>query len=115
VAKSLGTATIIGYIKAVPQEMIVTFCSGMGASSFFASFTTLVFIEFGLESSGFFLALSLLIFPLYANFMWIEQKRLEFKQFQNYFVMNKQNPDMSKREDSGAPEKGIELEDIEII
>lgn len=47
--------------------------------------------------------------------MWIEQKRLEFKQFQNYFVMNKQNPDMSKREDSGAPEKGIELEDIEII
>lgn len=95
--------------------MIVTFCSGMGASSFFASFTTLVFIEFGLQSSGFFLALSLLIFPLYANFMWIEQKRLQYKQFQNYFVLSKENPDISKREQSGAPVKNIELEEIEVI
>lgn len=79
IAKSLGTATIIGYIKSIPQEMIVPFCSGMGASSFFTSFTTLIFIKFGLQLSGFFLVLGLLIFPLYASFMWIEQKRKQFK------------------------------------
>jgi hypothetical protein len=29
--------------------------------------------------------------------------------------MNKQSPDMSKREDSGVPDKNIELEKIEVI
>lgn len=95
--------------------MIVPFCSGMGASSFFTSFTTLIFIKFGLELSGFFLVLGLLIFPLYASFMWIEQKRQQFKQFQNYFVMNKENPDMQKRENSGEKQNEFELEKIEVI
>ena len=38
----------MGYMKGVPQELIVSFCSGMGASTFFAFFTTIMFMEFGL-------------------------------------------------------------------
>jgi len=50
-AKSIGEATIMGFMKGVPQELVVTFCSGMGSSSFFAFFTSLFFMEFGLELS----------------------------------------------------------------
>ena len=48
-AKTLGEACILGYLKAIPQEMVVTFSSGTGASIFFTSFSTLFFQEFGLD------------------------------------------------------------------
>ncbi len=78
-AKSIGEATVMGYMKGIPQELVVTFCSGMGSSTFFAFFSSLFFMEFGLELSHYFLVLAVLVLPLYTSFMWIESNRLRFK------------------------------------
>ena len=48
-AQSLGESILLGYCKAIPQELVVSFCSGIGISPFFGIFTTLVMTEFGVE------------------------------------------------------------------
>lgn len=89
----------MGYMKGIPQELVVTFCSGMGSSTFFAFFSSLFFMEFGLELSHYFLVLAVLVLPLYTGFMWIESNRLRFKQFHNCFVLDEKSPDLQKRTD----------------
>ena len=75
-AKSIGEATVVGYIKAIPQELVVSFSTGTGVSSFFQTFTTLILMEFGIGRFAYFLLIAVLIFPLYTCFMWIETQRL---------------------------------------
>ena len=73
---------------------MVSFCSGMGSSTFFAFFSSLFFMEFGLQLSGFFLGLAVLVAPLYLSFMWIEEMRDQFCQFNNIFILDEKKPDL---------------------
>ena len=68
----IGEATVMGYIKAIPQELVVPFSSGTGAACYFACITKLLLFEFGLNKAAYLLLLSLFIFPYYSSFMWVE-------------------------------------------
>ena len=73
----IGEATVMGYIKGIPQELVVPFSSGTGAACYFASITRLMLFEFGLSGASYLLLPGLLIVPLYQMFMWIEGNRKE--------------------------------------
>ena len=79
IARSLGEASFIGYLKAVPQELIVSFGSGTGVADFFGIVTALILSEFGMARSPYLLFLALLMFPYYMSFLWIENYRLKHK------------------------------------
>ena len=78
-ARSLGEASFIGYLKAVPQELIVSFGSGTGAADFFGIVTSLVLSEFGMARSPLLLLAVLLTFPYYTFFLWVEHYRMIHK------------------------------------
>jgi hypothetical protein len=81
-ASKLGEATIMGYLKGVPQELITSFTTGVGGSIFFAFFAQLWFMIFGLNQTHWTLLFMLATLPTYySSFMWIERNRIEHKQF----------------------------------
>lgn len=73
----MGEATVMGYIKGIPQELVVPFSSGTGAAYYFASITKLILFEFGHLWASYLLLPAILIIPFYQMFMWIEGNRKE--------------------------------------
>lgn len=47
-AKSIGEATIVGFMKALPQELIATYGTGTGLSDCFATLVMLMMVNFGI-------------------------------------------------------------------
>jgi hypothetical protein len=83
--RAVGEATILGYIKAIPQETVITFGTGSGVAVFYQIFTTILLNELGLWENFSFLILALMVIPLFAFFAWVEDHRLFHKQFRNVF------------------------------
>lgn len=73
-ASSIGEATVLGYIKSVPQEMVVTFSSGTGASFFVETVSSLLFSYLGWGKVAGFLVLALALFPYVISFRWIARQ-----------------------------------------
>ena len=67
-ARSIGESTIVGYIKAIPQELVCTFGTGTGMSDCFQSLTTLIILHFGMDSVNYALFLAVLIVPYFMFF-----------------------------------------------
>jgi len=80
-SRAIGEAVIVGYLKAVPQELIIPFSSGTGVASFFSILTTLLLNEFGFANSPYCLLFVILTLPYYLSFQWIEAYRLAHKQY----------------------------------
>jgi len=67
----------MGYIKGIPQELVVPFSSGTGAACYFASITKLMLFEFGHLWGSYLLLPGIFIVPFYHMFMWIDGHRKE--------------------------------------
>jgi hypothetical protein len=87
-AQALGESTFVGYLKAVPQELIQYYSMGRGMASFFGILTTVILMEFGMSKSPWFLLLTLCLFPYYCSFLWIDGYRVAHKQYFNRVSLN---------------------------
>lgn len=96
--RATGEATVLGYMKALPQELIVPFSTGQGVAVFFELFSSLSLQELDLwNSNQIFVFLAMLVLPYYHLFAWIEDKRLFHKQFRNVFKVDQHALDTSKQ------------------
>ena len=82
-ATAIGESTIIGYIKAVPQEMFTMYTMGKAIGMFFETATLLILMMFGLHVVVFVIPFTLFLLPFiyYSSFMWIEVNRKNHAQF----------------------------------
>lgn len=84
-AKTIGESTIVGYIKAIPQELICTFGTGTGIGDLFNTLTTLAIVHYGIEAADYSLFFSFLLIPYFMCFTYFENARLSHKQHKNVF------------------------------
>lgn len=96
-ARSIGEATILGYLKALPQELIVSFGTGSGVATFFYMFIALLLQEMSIWKHASFLILALLVIPYFHFFAWMEDNRLFHKQFRNIFQVDKTTMEVQTR------------------
>ena len=88
-AKAVGEATLVGYLKALPQELIATYGMGTGLSDCIATLVMMMAINFGMTWSYYFTFICIcLIAPFYLTFLWFEERRLEHAQFNNIFKLD---------------------------
>ena len=74
--RSIGEATIVGFMKALPQELIATYGTGTGLSDCIATGVILTMINFGIGWSYYFTFLAGCLVPVYFNcFIWFESVR----------------------------------------
>ena len=74
--RAIGESTIVGFMKALPQELIATYGTGTGLSDCFATGVMLTMVNFGIGWSYYFLFVSLCLVPVYFNcFIWFESVR----------------------------------------
>jgi CLN3 protein len=92
--RSIGEATVLGYMKALPQELIVAFGTGQGTGSFFNLFIGLILAELSIWKHTSFLILAVLVIPYFHFFAWIEDQRLFHKQFRNVFRVDENTLEM---------------------
>ena len=87
--RATGEATIVGFMKALPQELIATYGTGTGLSDCIATGVILTMINFGVQWSYYFVFLFLCLVPVYFNcFIWFEEVRQEHAQYNNVFKLN---------------------------
>ena len=84
-SRSIGEATIVGYIKAIPQELICTFGTGMGLGDMFQTLCQMAIVHFGMSCMQYFIFMSLSLVPYFCFFMYFERARLAHKQHKNVF------------------------------
>lgn len=95
--RATGEATVLGYMKALPQELIVPFSTGQGVAVFFELFSSLCVSELNMWSNSIFVFLAMIVIPYYHLFAWVEDQRLFHKQFRNVFRIDQRAPDINKR------------------
>ena len=84
-SRSIGESTIVGYIKAIPQELVCTFGTGTGLGDIFQTICTLAIVHYGLSSMNYFILLAFSLLPYFMFFTYMEQARLSHKQHKNVF------------------------------
>ena len=50
-SRSIGEATIVGYIKSIPQELICTFGTGTGLGDLFMTICQMAIVYYGLSAA----------------------------------------------------------------
>ena len=77
-AKSIGEATIVGFLKALPQELIATYGTGTGLSDCLATGIMMSMVNFGIAWSYYYCFMALCMVPVYfLTFLWFENVRQE--------------------------------------
>ena len=71
-SRAIGESTVVGYVKAVPQELICTYGTGTGLGDLFQTLTTLMILNYGLESMEYTMILAFLILPYFFFFLYFE-------------------------------------------
>ena len=84
-SRAIGEATVVGYIKAIPQELVPAFGTGTGLGDGFQTLTTLAILHFGIQSMNYALGLAFLVLPYFFFFTYFEHARLSHKQHKNVF------------------------------
>eukprot|EP00347_Sterkiella_histriomuscorum_P003594 403363688 len=74
-AQAFGETVLMGYLKGLPSDLIMTFGAGTGLAGFTDCFTVLFLTAVGVISSKGLLILGLSVIPFYMSFMWIDDKR----------------------------------------
>lgn len=67
-SRAVGEATIVGYIKAIPQELVPAFGTGTGLGDGFQTITSLAILHFGMDSMNYALLLAFLVMPYFFFF-----------------------------------------------
>ena len=76
--KAVGEATLVGYMKALPQELIATYGMGTGLSDALATGVMMMGINFGMTWTYGFAAFGVCLIPgFYLTFLWFEERRLD--------------------------------------
>ena len=71
-SRAIGEATIMGYIKAIPQELVPMFGTGTGLGDAFQTVTTLAILHYGMSSMNYALCFSFLVLPYFFWFTYFE-------------------------------------------
>mmetsp|Transcript_38852 Transcript_38852/g.28737 ORF Transcript_38852/g.28737 Transcript_38852/m.28737 type:complete len:108 (+) Transcript_38852:386-709(+) len=89
----------MGYLKAFPSDLVMTFSSGTGLSGFADIFTVLFLQQLGVSQGKSFLVLGLFVVPYCASFLWMDDKRRTYnKDYQIY-------PELQSKYNSPPKEK----------
>ena len=96
-ATSIGEASMIGYLKGIPQELIFLYNMGKQGAKFFSIFALGVMKIKGIDTVRFFLPCVLMLGPYLWCFDWIEYQRLSHSQ--EYNVYRLKNPGPSSGEE----------------
>jgi len=87
--KAVGEATLVGYMKALPQELIATYGMGTGLSDAIATGVMMMGINFGMTWCYGFAVFGVFLVPgFYLTFLWFEERRLDHVQFRNIFKLD---------------------------
>ena len=66
----------MGYLKALPQELIATYGMGTGLSSCVSTGVMLSMVNFGIKTAYYYAGLGLILLPMfYCSFLWFEEHR----------------------------------------
>ena len=77
--KAVGEATIVGYIKSIPQELICTFGTGTGIGDAFQAIFTIAITKFGIGAIDYSMFFAFLLVPYFLFFKYFETARLKHK------------------------------------
>ena len=84
-SRAIGEATVVGYIKAIPQELVPMFGTGTGLGDGFQTITTLAILHYGIGAMNYALCLVFLVLPYFFFFTYFEHARLSHRQHKNVF------------------------------
>lgn len=108
-SQAFGEATLMGYLKGLPSDLVMTFGSGTGVSGFTGVLSVLFLQALGVSQGRAFLVLALFVIPYFVAFSWVDDKRkLYIKDEQMY-------PDLMAQpiDENGTivEEKGLKAEE----
>jgi len=96
-SQALGEVTLMGYLKAFPSDLVMTFGSGTGLSGFADIFTILFLQSLGVTKGKAFLILGICVFPYCFSFLWVDDKRKTYsKDYQIYPELQLNSPPKAK-------------------
>ena len=84
---------MLGYLKGIPQELIIMYGIGKSCSRCFAVLTLTVVTIFGLEMMVFFFPMLLMLGPYIICFEWMDGRRMEHEQYFNAYKIRSVNFD----------------------
>ena len=84
-AASIGEAAIIGYLKGIPQELIMMYGIGKSSTRCTSIVAFVVLLRFGPTTIKWFFPVVLILGPYIMCFEWIDEKRLTHNQIYNVY------------------------------
>jgi len=74
-SSAFGEAVVMGYLKGLPSDLVITFGSGTGLAGFCDVFTILFIQALSLQTGKIFTLMTMLVIPYFVCFMWLDDKR----------------------------------------
>ena len=91
-SQAFGEATIMGYLKGLPSDLVMTFGSGTGISGYTGVLTSLFLSALGISHGKSFLILGLFVIPYFLAFAWLDEQRKEHTKDETMY------PDLNRAE-----------------
>ena len=84
-SRAIGESTVVGYIKAIPQELVCIFGTGTGLGDSFQTLATLFMVHYGTKYMQYTVFFAFSLIPYFMFFTYFEEQRLSHKQHKNIF------------------------------
>ena len=79
VSRSIGESTILGYIKAIPQELVCIFGTGTGLGDSFQTVINMFMLYYGTKYMHYMVLFAFTLIPYFIFFTYFEEQRLSHK------------------------------------